>query len=87
MEGDGKHMLPASGYAGFGVRRSATLHLASCLDLSMSLLQRYESFLINNVQTLASLESTLRSVSWLLPGRFKDAELASESREHRAHLL
>ncbi|KAI0052852.1 peroxisome membrane protein [Auriscalpium vulgare] len=44
-----------------------------------SALARYESFLINNVSTISSLESTLRSVTWLLPGRFKDAELASEA--------
>ncbi|KAF9457061.1 peroxisome membrane protein [Collybia nuda] len=40
---------------------------------------RYESFLINNVSTISSLESSLRSVTWFLPGRFKDAELASEA--------
>ncbi|KAF5312260.1 hypothetical protein D9619_003549 [Psilocybe cf. subviscida] len=40
---------------------------------------KYESFLINNVSTISTLESTLRSITWFLPGRFKDAELASES--------
>ncbi|KIM85153.1 hypothetical protein PILCRDRAFT_349833 [Piloderma croceum F 1598] len=40
---------------------------------------RYESFLINNVSTISTLESSLRSVTWFLPGRFKDAELASEA--------
>lgn len=47
----------------------------------MSALARYESFLINNVSTISSLESSLRSITWFLPGRFKDAELASEARE------
>ncbi|KAH9944328.1 peroxisome membrane protein [Epithele typhae] len=42
-------------------------------------LARYESFLVAHVSTISSLESTLRSVTWLLPGRFKDAELASEA--------
>lgn len=46
-----------------------------------SALARYESFLIQNVSTISSLESTLRSISWLLPGRFKDAELVSEARQ------
>lgn len=41
--------------------------------------ETYESFLINNVSTISSLESTLRSITWFLPGRFKDAELASEA--------
>ncbi|KAI0275103.1 peroxisome membrane protein [Gloeopeniophorella convolvens] len=44
-----------------------------------SALARYESFLIQNASTISSLESTLRSATWLLPGRFKDAELASEA--------
>ncbi|KAJ8514706.1 hypothetical protein ONZ45_g7781 [Pleurotus djamor] len=39
----------------------------------------YESFLINNVSTISTLESSLRSLTWFLPGRFKDAELASEA--------
>lgn len=51
------------------------LHLPSM----SSALARYESFLIQNVSTISSLESTLRSVTWLLPGRFKDAELVSEA--------
>ncbi|KAJ3551598.1 hypothetical protein NM688_g4609 [Phlebia brevispora] len=42
-------------------------------------LARYESFLVNNVSTISTVESTLRSVTWILPGRFKDAELASEA--------
>ena len=41
---------------------------------------KYEAFLINNVSTISSLESSLRSITWFLPGRFKDAELASEAR-------
>jgi peroxin-16 len=40
---------------------------------------QYEAFLVQNVSTISSLESTLRSLTWFLPGRFKDAELASEA--------
>ncbi|KAF7320387.1 Peroxisomal membrane protein PEX16 [Mycena kentingensis (nom. inval.)] len=39
----------------------------------------YESFLIDNIGAFATLESSLRSLTWFLPGRFKDAELASEA--------
>src|SRR5215471_18883898 len=45
-----------------------------------SLTRHYEAFLINNVSTISTLESSLRSVAWFLPGRFKGADLASESR-------
>jgi len=44
-----------------------------------SALAHYESFLVNNVSTISTVESTLRSITWILPGRFKDAELASEA--------
>ncbi|KAK2461943.1 hypothetical protein APHAL10511_006406 [Amanita phalloides] len=45
----------------------------------MSSIARYEAFLVKNISTIASLESSLRSFTWFLPGRFKDAELASEA--------
>jgi len=44
-----------------------------------SALANYESFLVNNVGFISNLESILRSVTWILPGRFKDADLASEA--------
>ena len=60
---------------------SGYLVSAFCLYLSMSsALARYESFLVAHVSTISSLESSLRSITWILPGRFKDAELASEAR-------
>lgn len=46
-----------------------------------SALAHYESFLVNNVSVISSVESTLRSITWVLPGRFKDAELVSEARQ------
>jgi peroxisomal membrane protein Pex16 len=52
------------------------------LSSMSSALARYESFLLQNVSTISSLESTLRSITWLLPGRFKDAELVSETRQY-----
>ncbi|KAJ7125618.1 peroxisomal membrane protein PEX16 [Mycena crocata] len=39
----------------------------------------YQSWLLNNVSAISTLESSLRSLTWFLPGRFKDAELASEA--------
>ncbi|KAI0094855.1 peroxisome membrane protein [Irpex rosettiformis] len=44
-----------------------------------SAIDHYESFLVHNVSTISTVESTLRSITWILPGRFKDAELASEA--------
>ncbi|EIW67372.1 hypothetical protein TREMEDRAFT_16146, partial [Tremella mesenterica DSM 1558] len=38
----------------------------------------YEKLLVDNVSTVSSIESSLRTLTWLLPGRFEDAEVASE---------
>ncbi|KAJ7630902.1 peroxisomal membrane protein PEX16 [Roridomyces roridus] len=39
----------------------------------------YEAWLVHNTSAMSTLESSLRSLTWFLPGRFKDAELASEA--------
>lgn len=44
-----------------------------------STLAKYENFLVKNVSTISTVESSLRSITWLLPGRFKDADLVSEA--------
>lgn len=41
---------------------------------------QYEAFLVENVSTISTVESSLRTLTWFLPGRFQDAELASEAR-------
>ncbi|KZS96001.1 peroxisomal membrane protein PEX16 [Sistotremastrum niveocremeum HHB9708] len=51
------------------------------------MLANYEAFLIENSSTIATIESSLRSLTWFLPGRFKDAELASESLSATLNLL
>lgn len=38
----------------------------------------YDDTLLANTATLVQVESALRNVTWFLPGRFQDAELASE---------
>lgn len=67
--------LPLPQAASSGPFPSRLLSLASM----SSTLAAYESFLVKNVSTISSLESTLRSITWILPGRFRDAELASEA--------
>lgn len=47
----------------------------------------YESFLLHNVSQVTALESSLRSMTYVLPGRFKDAELAGEVIYALVHLL
>ncbi|KAL7423423.1 hypothetical protein Q5752_001003 [Cryptotrichosporon argae] len=45
---------------------------------SLSLVDAYESLLVHNLSTVNTVESAIRNVTWFLPGRFADAELASE---------
>ncbi|KAK9467197.1 peroxisome membrane protein [Lipomyces arxii] len=43
-----------------------------------SWLSMYESFLLKNASQISSVESTLNQLTYVFPGRFKDAEIASE---------
>lgn len=54
-------------------------HNALLASSMSSTLAKYETFLVKNVSTISSLESSLRSITWFLPGRFKDADLVSET--------
>lgn len=47
----------------------------------MSLFKAYESFLVENASQITGVESSLRTLTYFLPGRFKDAELAGEASE------
>lgn len=47
----------------------------------------YETFLLHNASQISAVESSLRSITYLLPGRFKDAELAGEAIYALMHLL
>lgn len=55
--------------------------------MATSPLAQYESFLISNASTISTIESSLRSLTWFLPGRFRDAELASETLTATLNLL
>ena len=46
-----------------------------------TLVNAYENLLVDNVGTVRSVESGLRNLTWLLPGLFADADVASEGRE------
>jgi len=42
---------------------------------------KYENFLVMNAPTIATIESSLRSLTWFLPGRFKEGEIVGEACE------
>ncbi|PWY99836.1 peroxisome membrane protein [Testicularia cyperi] len=53
----------------------------------MALFKQYDEFLLNNASQITAVESSLRSITYFLPGRFKDAELAGEAIYSALNLL
>ncbi|WFD36578.1 hypothetical protein MCUN1_003461 [Malassezia cuniculi] len=47
----------------------------------------YESFLLANAPQVTAVESSLRSITYILPGRFKDAEVTGEAIYTAVNLL
>ncbi|KAI9886064.1 MAG: hypothetical protein M1823_002137 [Watsoniomyces obsoletus] len=43
-------------------------------------LHAYGDFIVKNASSVSQIESTLRSLTYIIPGRFRDSEIASESR-------
>ncbi|CAD6499294.1 BgTH12-03414 [Blumeria graminis f. sp. triticale] len=60
---------------------------SSALSLSPKWLQMYDSFITKNQSSITSIESALQSLTYMIPGRFRDAELASESLHCSIQLL
>jgi len=50
-------------------------------------LSTYSSFITTHQSSVTSIESALRSLTYIIPGRFRDAELASESLHSSVQLL
>jgi peroxin-16 len=53
----------------------------------MALFKQYDDFLLDNASQITAVESSLRSITYFLPGRFKDAELAGEALYASLNLL
>ncbi|PBP25228.1 peroxisomal membrane protein pex16 [Diplocarpon rosae] len=51
------------------------------------LLTMYSTFITKNQSSVTQIESALRSLTYIIPGRFRDAELASESLHSSIQLL
>lgn len=49
--------------------------------MASHLVDAYEKLLVDNISAVNTVESTIRNVTWFLPGRFSDADVASEGRE------
>ncbi|KAK4102850.1 peroxisome membrane protein [Parathielavia hyrcaniae] len=57
------------------------------LSLPSQWLHMYDEFITKNAHQVSQIESTLRSLTYIIPGRFRDAEIASESIHSAVQLL
>jgi peroxin-16 len=57
------------------------------LELPPKWLNMYADFITKNQSSVTQIESALRSLTYIIPGRFRDAELASESLHSSIQLL
>ncbi|KAF5617801.1 hypothetical protein F52700_12488 [Fusarium sp. NRRL 52700] len=61
--------------------------LGRILSLPPKWLSTYEEFITKNAGQVSQIESALRSLTYIIPGRFRDAEIASESIHSGVQLL
>ncbi|POS75891.1 peroxisomal membrane protein PEX16 [Diaporthe helianthi] len=62
-------------------------NLRNTLALPPKWLAMYDDFVTKNASQVSQLESALRSLTYIIPGRFRDAELATESIHSSVQLL
>ncbi|KAF3940703.1 hypothetical protein ABW19_dt0202203 [Dactylella cylindrospora] len=67
--------------------RPASRQSESPLSLPKKWLEMYEEFVTKNAGAVSQIESSLRSLTYIVPARFKDAEIASESIHSGIQLL
>lgn len=60
--------------------QQAVQRSAEALSLPPKWLALYSDFIIKNASAVSQIESALRSLTYIIPGRFRESELASESR-------
>ncbi|KAK3367223.1 peroxisome membrane protein [Lasiosphaeria ovina] len=61
--------------------------IRSALSLPPRWLHIYDNFIAKNAHQVSQIESALRSLTYIIPGRFRDAEIASESIHSGVQLL
>ncbi|KAL8885822.1 MAG: hypothetical protein Q9215_006384, partial [Flavoplaca cf. flavocitrina] len=62
-----------------GLYKQAQSKIPATISLPSHWLKSYEEFVTKNATSVGQIESTLRSLTYLIPGRFHEAELASET--------
>ncbi|KAL2758318.1 hypothetical protein ACRALDRAFT_1080204 [Sodiomyces alcalophilus JCM 7366] len=69
------------------VRPPRASAVGSILSMPTRWLQSYDEFIAKNASQVSQIESGLRSLTYVIPGRFRDAEMASETIHSSVQLL
>lgn len=67
--------------------KTAQQRAPAALSIPPKWLNMYGDFITKNQSSVTQIESALRSLTYIIPGRFRDAELASESLHSSIQLL
>ncbi|KAI0376983.1 peroxisome membrane protein [Hypomontagnella monticulosa] len=81
--------LPADHFANGAPRphRKSNNPIQSVLSMPPQWLHMYGDFITKNAHQVSQIESALRSLTYIIPGRFRDAEIASETLHSGIQLL
>ncbi|RSL40798.1 hypothetical protein CEP53_013144 [Fusarium sp. AF-6] len=74
-------------YSFYSTASSSRPSLGRILSLPPQWLSMYDEFITKNAGQVSQIESALRSLTYIIPGRFRDAEIASESIHSGVQLL
>ncbi|KAH3915160.1 hypothetical protein HBI56_014780 [Parastagonospora nodorum] len=77
---------PATG-APIAMYKQATQRTTEVLSMPTQWLGMYSDFITKNSSAVTQIESALRSLTYIIPGRFRESEIASESLHSGVQLL
>ncbi|ORX99813.1 peroxisomal membrane protein pex16 [Clohesyomyces aquaticus] len=67
--------------------KQATQRTSDALSMPPKWLGMYSDFITKNASAVSQIESALRSLTYIIPGRFRESEIASESLHSGVQLL
>lgn len=62
-----------------GLYKQAQSRIPATISFPSQWLKSYEDFVTKNASSVSQIESALRSLTYIIPGRFRESELASET--------
>jgi peroxin-16 len=82
-----RSLFPPTIFSAMESLKMATKQVPNALSLPPKWINMYGDFITKNQSSVTQIESALRSLTYIIPGRFRDAELASESLHSSIQLL